>query len=185
MQEINLLQTKVRDTSQAWENQARFVFIILSIVLVLLAAGGAGLYLLKKNVDKQNDALIIEQTQLKSDLANKEKNLTGAKAFQAQLINIKTLIANHIYFSSLLDELAKFTYQKSKYASVEIIQNNGLIRLQGNASNYSDLSKFILGLSTSTNFTDVKLHSITPSTGKDNVYLFSLDVTAKPNLFKK
>jgi Tfp pilus assembly protein PilN len=194
MQEINLLQTRIKDTTHSWEKQSIFGIVILSILLAVFLAAGGVLYLQTKNINTQNDTLIADNAKLKTQIDQRSVSLGSAKVFQAQLLNIRALLENHIYFSSFLDEIGKFTYIKSRYLSLTAVQDVGKVEMQGQVDTYNELGKLLLGLSTSDKFTDIKLLSATPASSTQtvngasvtkNTFSFSIDLTVKPEAFIK
>ena len=185
MQEINLLQSRVKDTTDAWQKQGRTFLSLLAMLLFLLIAAGVGLYFLTRSINKQNDQLVADNTRLQTELSSKEGSLEQARVTQAQLVNIKTLLSDHIYFSTFLDEIEKMTHQKAQYVSLTVAQSTGAVHLQGKTDSYDSLGKLLLGLSTSSKFSNVKLLSSTPSSGEVGGFSFSVDLTVSPDTFKQ
>jgi len=184
MQEINLLQTKIKDRNLAWEKRNRLINTLAILVIVLEVLLTGGLYYMKNAVQKNISQIEAENTAARSRISDRQKDLAPAISFQAQLKNLRTLVDNHVYWSGLLDELTKSTYNRTQYRTLQA-QTSGLIHIEGVVPSYSDLSKFILGLYTSDKFTSIKLLSVQPSDQAQGGYLFSLDMQANPNLLKK
>ena len=185
MQEINLLQSRIKDTTYSWEKQSKIGLAILAGILILILGASAVFYFLTQSLDKQNSALTAANAKLQSELTQKSANLGNAKVFQAQLSNMKALLARHIYFSPFFDEIEKMTYQKAQYISLDADQDTGQVHLEGLVANYTDLGKLLLGLSTSGSFSNVKLLSAAPSSGAINAFTFSIDLTARNSIFNK
>src|SRR5688572_8593273 len=122
MQEINLLQTRVKDTASTWQKQSRAGLIAITLVLVAILAAGGGIYLLRQNTENKIKALNAENQSLQSELKEKYSNLEEAKAFQAQLVNVDTLLQNHKYSSALFDEISSLTYQRSRYLNITVTE---------------------------------------------------------------
>ena len=184
MTEINLLQTRIKDRTFAWQRQVRTVLIFLAVILVLLGAGGGGLMFLTNQLTVEIQTVSADATKIQDQLNQDQKNIGDAKLFQAQVANIKTLLNNHVYLTPLFKEIGKMTYVKSQYVSINV-STTGKINLEGQVENYAGLAKLILGLSTSNQFKDVKLLSVNPGTGEVNGYAFSIELTAKPEIFFK
>ncbi|HTL39704.1 MAG TPA: hypothetical protein VL306_02740 [Methylomirabilota bacterium] len=182
MQEINLLQNRLQEKSFAWDRQSKLIITFLSIVFILILGAFGVFYLLNSKVQTQVQTTVAQNQELRKQLDSKQQGLSDAKAFQAQLANIKTLVNSHVYLSPLLDELAKMTYVKSQYFSLSA-GIDGKLHLEGRVDNYVDLGKLLLGLSTSSKFKSVQLTSVLPSLGKINGYQFSINLTASPTLF--
>jgi len=184
MPEINLLQNRIKDTTHVWKNQINWLLTFLVIVLVALGLSGAGLLILTQNNQAESERLIQENTVLQSDLAKQQTGLTAAKQFQAQLSNLKTLLGQHVYMVPLLEEIEKSTYVNSRFISINA-SNAGVVHLEGEVNDYNALAKLILGLSSSSNFSDVQLVSVAPSSGLSNVLAFSIDMKVTPQIFLK
>lgn len=184
MEEINLLQNRVRDHSQLWQRQSKLIVGSLSVILALLL-GVAGLfYLLGSSVQKNIEALNSETAKINDTMDAKKKTLGDATTFQAELANLKALYAQHTILSPLLDELGKATYQKVQFETLDVV-GSSKIHIEGRVANYNDLGKMLLGFSTSPSFSDVKLSSVIPDTGQVVGYVFAIDMKANPNIFTK
>ena len=184
MEEINLLQNKIKDTSFAWQKQSRIITGILSAVLIIFASLGAVFFMLARS---NNEKLAQAQTrgqEIQKDISKKDPEVNVATSFQAQLANLKTLVNAHTYLTPLLTELGKSTYIKSQYVSLDV-KDDGKIHLEGRTASYDDLGKLVLGLTTSQEFKNVRLMSVVPSTGTTNAYQFSIDMEANKEIFQK
>ena len=184
MAEINLLQNRLKDTTNAWEKQGRLIIGILSAILILLIAAGLVLFFFNKNLQTQSASLTSENQDLQNKLTGEQSNLGDAKVFQAQLVNLHTLINSHTFMSPFFDELSKVTYIKAQYDTIDI-NESGKVHVEGKVPSYSDLGKLLLGLSTSTQFKNVQLLSVLPSAGANNAYEFSVDFTVPSYIFTK
>lgn len=184
MQEINLLQNRVKDTTHVWEKQSKLMLTLLSLILIIILGGTGVLYFLNQSLEKQISVVAEDNVTLNKQLTEEQKDLGSAKTFQAQLANLRVLIANHSYLSPLLDELTKTTYKQARYINLDVA-DSGKIHVEGGVGTYSDLGKLLLGLSTSTKFQNVKLLSAVPSSGITNSYIFSVDMNVSPDIFFK
>lgn len=184
MAEINLLQNRLTDTTNAWQRQSRLTITILAVILIILAGGTGLLFFLNGALTTQIEAASAENRDLQQKLTEQQNNLGNAKAFQAQLANLRALLNNHVFLSPLLDELSKVTYVGSQYINVDI-NEAGKIHIEGRVGSYADLGKMLLGLGTSTKFNNIKLLSAAPSTGAINAYVFSLDMNVISDIFHK
>ncbi len=184
MQEINLLQNRVKDTSHVWERQSKLILTFLSILLIIIIGVTAILFLLNRSLASKTAVVTEDNLSLQKQLLSQQKDVENGKAFQAQLANLRVLLNNHIYISPFLDELSKSTYQRAQYTGLDVT-TDGQVHLEGIVSNYIDLGKLLLGLSTSSKFKNVKLLSVQPSSGKDNAYTFALEMSATSDIFTK
>lgn len=181
MPEINLLQNQLKDTTLTAKKRTKLTAVISFVVLLLLIGAIVALYLMAKQIDAQTLAVTTDNLKLKNQIALEDAKLNEAKAYQAQLINIKLLLKNHIAITPFLDELAKYTYLQAQFINVDVAQDLGKIHLEGAVDSYDGLGKLLLGLSTSSNFSNVKLIAVQMSAA--NVYTFSIDLSVAPNLF--
>lgn len=184
MPEINLLQNRVKDTTFAWQRQIKAVLAVLTLLLILLAVGGIGLMILGRQTNAQTDETTRQNASLQSDLTKQQNELGSAQQFQAQLANLKTLLKQHVFMTSLLDEIEKVTYVKAQYVTIDA-SNAGKVHLEGTVSDYNSLAKLILGLNSSEQFSNIELISVSPSSGATNGYIFSIDMEVAPAIFTK
>jgi len=159
------------------------LLISLIAILTLLTLGGGGLMFLTGRINQQVAAAVKDNARIQDTLNKQQKNIGDAQIFQAQVANIKTLLNNHVYLTPLFNEISKMTYVKAQYLNIDA-SDTGKIHLEGQVDDYSGLAKLILGLSTSKQFQDVKLLSVAPATGESHGYIFSIDLTAKSELFQ-
>ncbi len=184
MEELNLLQNRVKDTTHAWQDQSRLAMTILSVILILLLGGVGALIFFNQTIQKQTDDLTLQNQDLQKQINDRQPGVANATTFQAQLLNLKSLVNTHTYLSPLLNELGKFTYNKAQYLTMDANQS-GKIHLEGRVSNYTDLGKLILGLTTSEQFKNVKLLSVSPTGGTTNAYQFAIDMQVSSTIFSK
>ncbi|MEJ0021785.1 MAG: PilN domain-containing protein [Candidatus Doudnabacteria bacterium] len=184
MAEINLLQNRLKDTTNLGQRQNRLVITVLSAILVVLVGITAVIFFLNKSLADQTITATSTNQDLTKQLNDQQSKLGNAKSFQAQLANLRFLLNGHTYVSPLLDELSRVTYARSQFISLDVTQV-GKIHLEGRVDSYTDLGKLILGLSTSPKFSQIKLLSAVPSTGSINGYIFSIDMNVTPDIFLK
>jgi Tfp pilus assembly protein PilN len=183
-QEINLLENRLHDTTNIWQKQNKLMLTILVVILVGLLGLGLVFVFLNRSVAQKIGQVEADNKAIQAQIDSQQITLIDAKTFQAQLINLHALVDQHFYWSSLLDELSKMTHQKAQYVTLDA-GVDGSMHIEGRVDKYSDLGKLLLGLSTSKEFTKIKLLTTTPSTGANSGFLFSLNLTASPNLFLK
>jgi Tfp pilus assembly protein PilN len=184
MQEINLLQTKIKDRNASWEKRSRLFTTVFSLVLILELVLTGGVYMLTNSKQSAVAAIEEESQKIQKRIDERQADLSSAKSFQAQLKNLRGIVDNHVYWSGFFDELGKRTYVKTQYMSLKA-ETDGKIHVEGLVSNYTDLGKLILGLNTSNKFSNVKLLSVQPSSQEASGYMFSLDLVASKDLLKK
>ncbi|HEX9503784.1 MAG TPA: PilN domain-containing protein [Patescibacteria group bacterium] len=184
MAEINLLQNQLKDTTLVARKRTQLVVVLAALVLVVLVVIALGLYFLTQKLNTQTSGLTADNAKLQSQINNGDKELTGAKTYQAQLSNLDLLLKNHISITRLLEEMGKYTYQRAQFLTLDVDQPIRKIHMEGTVANYEGLGKLLLGLSTSPNFSNVKLISIISANSTNtNSYRFSIDMNAAPGLF--
>jgi Tfp pilus assembly protein PilN len=183
--DINLLQNQLKDTTYVSVQRTKIVVWIGLVLLILLIGACVGLYLLKGQIDEKTSGLTESNSKLQLEVSSEQKGIGEAQAYQAQLSNISLLLKQHVFVSPLVDELAKYTYERAAYTSIDVTQGTGKIHIEGLVENYDGLGKLLLGLSTSPNFSNVKLLSILPSSAEKTGYLFSIDLYASSKMFSK
>jgi Tfp pilus assembly protein PilN len=182
MQEINLLENRVKDTTQVWDKRNQLFITLVVLILILEAGLSIVFYLLAKNTDNRIQTVSAEHSAIQAQINESQVELTGAKSFQAQLKNVRSLVTNHIYWSGFFDEIADFTLTEGVYVNLKA-DTFGVVHLEGQANSYSDLGKLILGLNRSENFDDVKLLAVNPSDNETAGFKFSIDLIANKKLF--
>jgi Tfp pilus assembly protein PilN len=182
MQDINLLQSKIKDREELWQKNNRTANIVLSLILVLVVAAGLVFWYLVGGTEDKLTQTTAETVKIQSEIDAQSETLDTAKAYQAQLKNLKLVLSDHVAWSNLLDELAKATYKDAELLSIQGTLT-GAIHLEGRTDTYEKLAKVILGLSTSKAFESVKLLSSDGSIDENTGYNFSMDLTVSPNTF--
>jgi len=184
MQDINLLQNKLKDDSNKTQRQASLLTVVFSLILAAELAAAGVFYYLDSSAKTKTAELGQKNAQLQRQLDEMEANLVDAKAFQGQTQNIKQLLSAHIYWSGVFNALADSTFTGTSY---KIVSGDtlGKIHLEGRVVDYLSLSKSILALKTSEHFSDVILMSTNPSEDQQAGILYSLDLILKPEIFKE
>jgi Tfp pilus assembly protein PilN len=185
MQEINLLQNKVKDRTLAFERSNRLVLAIFSVVVVIEIIGTVGFILLTRSANAKTETLKTESQQIQDAMNANQSDLSAAKALQAQLKNVKSLLSGHIYWSSFLDLLASVTPAKVLYHSLNGSIEEGVIHVEGVAPSYTEVGNLLLSFSTSPKFTNAKLLSVSPSQTTTFGFAFSIDLKVANNAFTK
>src|SRR3989344_5785276 len=123
MQEINLLDSRLKDTTHICEKRTR-LFITLVTLVVFLESGLYGVFLLlTNNIDQQINTLTVENNNIQADINRNQEDLIGARAFQAQLQNVRAILDSHIYWTGFFDELSDFTFNAVTFNSLQSGEN--------------------------------------------------------------
>jgi hypothetical protein len=184
MQEINLLQNKLKDRSEAWDRRNTVVGVVLGAVLVLVIAAGAFLYFLNSDTKSKTAEMQTENLSIQSKLDSSQGTLAEAKSFQAQLRNIDKLLAGHIYWSKVFDTAQETIIKNSQYSLFQA-KTDGKVHIEGLVANMDNLGKLLLSLSTNPDLTGVKLISAQSNPGSTAGFRFAMDFVIKPELLTK
>jgi len=184
MADINLLQNQLKDTTNLSLKRTKIAAWAFAVLMILLAIGGGIFYLLTQDVNDKTAIVTASNIKLQEQVDNQQAGLAGAEAFQAKLSNIELLLKQHVLLTPLLDELAKATYLRAKYLSLDASDETGKIHLEGMVENYNGLAKMLLGLGTSQHFKEIKLLSLGPGEEKNSI-LFAVEMNATPDTFNK
>jgi len=182
MQDINLLQNKLKDKTNQWEKSNRAATGILVAILVVELAAGAFFFLMTSQADKDKAVLDQDNVSMQSELTRMDSDLGDAKAFQAQSKNIATLLDAHVSWSGLFDELITSIYKSSQVFTLNS-DTTGEIHLEGMADGYSEVGKMLLALETADKFSSVRLMSTSLSAGERPGIMFSVEIFAGQEIF--
>jgi hypothetical protein len=183
MQDINLLQSKLKDRTKSWEQKTMLVSAFFAVIAAAVIVGAVGIYFLNNNTKKEMEKLKTENLAIEAELKSNQGQLSSAKGLQAQFVNIDTLAKTHIFWSEVFNELQQYSFKQSKL-SIWQSTADGKAHIEGTVENISNLGKMILSLSTNPNFTSVKLRSVKTSSEQKAGYNFSVDMTFANELLK-
>src|SRR3989344_3969939 len=119
MQEINLLNNRLKDTTHVWEKRNQFLTTIFTLVLILEIGLGLVFFLLTQGLENRIKETVAGNNALQKEINQAQNELSSAKSFQAQLKNIKALLDNHIYWSSFFEEMSDFTLNSVTFNSFQ------------------------------------------------------------------
>lgn len=182
MQDINLLQNKLQDRTEAWEKGNRIMLSVFSVILIALVALGAVFLLTNYQTEKSIEQVKSDNYQLTVKLNSQQGDMIGAKAFQAQIQNIKALLGTHVSWTGFYEELIKRTLTKTTYSYVRF-GLDGKAHVEGTVQSYDELGKLLYGLSQSDKFMEVKLVNASSGESEAGGYTFSIDFKVKPEIF--
>jgi Tfp pilus assembly protein PilN len=185
MQEINLLQNKVKDRTLQFERSNRLVVVLFTLIVIFEMAAVGGLYLLISSTKTKAAEVNKQNIETQKSMNANQKDLVLAQGLQAQLKNVRTLLADHIYWSAFLDQVSKITPTKVQFQSITGSTTDNKLHVEGLAKSYQDVGILLLSLATSDKFKEVKLRSVTPGQGAEFGYSFSLEITVAPSIFNK
>jgi hypothetical protein len=140
MAQINLLGAQEKTTNYA-KALSSFIAKILALILVLVLAYYAFLFVKGNSQTKQVAKLEQEITRVEQDIqTNSDKNQVFTR--QAQLKDLGLLARQHIYWSGIIPELARVTLKTASYTSF-LSKENGDISMVVEVPSYEELDKFL------------------------------------------
>lgn len=178
MQEINLLQNKLKDRTNQLDKNNRVVLAGSIILLVLVAAGGFVLQTMKNNALEKSATLTQENTNIQRSLDQQESQLAVAQGFQAQTKNILTLLNNHVTWTNFINDLADSTFVTSRAMRMNS-DTSGKVTIEGITPTYTDLGKVLLALETSDAVESVKLLNTAQSSDLEAGIRYALELKIK------
>lgn len=141
MSEINLLHSDPSVGGRSSSFAAKFIARIILLLVVGVILLYAALYFYTwRNTSKIESVNQQVQTMQTEAMADTERNEVVTR--QAQLIELETLIDNHLYWSYLLPELARVTLKSAKYTDIEA-KSNGQLNLSVSLPNYGEVEKYM------------------------------------------
>jgi len=184
MQDINLLQNKLRDRTASWDRKNTLITSILAIVFVVVLAPGGGLSFINKSTKEKIATIKTENASIKSKLDSNQGDLADAKGFQAQLQNIDQLTKSHVAWSGIFDVVQATMLKKAEYNNVTM-KTDGRVHVEGVTDSFASLGKLLLSLSTNKDLHDVHLLSAQRSAGQVAGYVFSIDFAINQGILIK
>jgi Tfp pilus assembly protein PilN len=178
MQDINLLQNKLKDRTNQWEKSNRAVTAVLSMVLLAAVIASAMIFFMVKSAQDSKAAVDQENVNLQKKLTQMEADMGLAKGFQAQSKNLSQLLGSHVVWSVFMQELANKTFKITRFNSMTT-DTSGRTHIEGIVPTYTDLGKMMLALQSSDQMEAVRLVATSKSTGELAGILFSIELQAK------
>ncbi len=184
MQDINLLQSKLKDRTVSWDRKNSLIIgVLMAVLLAVLGYGGVLVYL-NSSTKTETAKLRAENTSIKAKLDSNQGELADAKGFQAQLQNIEQLTRTHVYWSGIFNLVQDTVLKRSEYDLVTM-KTDGRVHVEGLTDTFTNLGKLILSLSSNPDVHDVHLLSAQRSSGQKAGYTFSLDYSINQALLIK
>jgi hypothetical protein len=175
MAQINLLKQKTSSSVQ-WSVAAKIFARFLVLALVALVGYYAWLFF---SINQLDAKILSVQQQINKDkeaaFNNKERDQLFTR--QQQLQALDKLVASHLYWSSFLPDLAKLTFNKASYSSLQAT-SKGSLTIAATLPSLQDLDKYLQVFDipeVNANFYDVKIGSF-HEVPQGNTTVIKLDV---------
>ncbi|PIR97629.1 MAG: hypothetical protein COT91_00555 [Candidatus Doudnabacteria bacterium CG10_big_fil_rev_8_21_14_0_10_41_10] len=152
--------SKQSESSNA-DTKAVFIWIVV-VILVLEAAVFGTFYFLSSVVNRTQESLKIEASEMESRINDRMEEINVAIGAQFTLDNFTTLLDKHMRWTKAWDELSKVTLKTVRFTTMQSVSDDGKFVVGGYAINFTELGKVMLGLENSPNFLRVELLDSTP-----------------------
>lgn len=186
MSDINLLDqessiSKIKNRSKQWLSKLVGLVLVLSLLLY------GYLFYQGWNLEKKVSESETKIEEYRSDIQNNKKRQELITR-QGQLKSANDLLDKHMYWSTLLPELARVTLTNAKYTNIEA-NTEGQLSLTVSLPSYSDAEKYLQIFDLpeyNKNFSNVKLLTLT-KTQEDQQFktVMRLELTLSPDFLKK
>ncbi len=168
MAQINLLKQAVPEVN-LWTSLPKIFAKVFLGVFILLVVYYGWLVMDSKQVAKKIIAVQVQIVDAKKEglnMPHREEVLVR----QQQLLAASQVVANHLYCTGLLPELAKVTYNKARYKSIRV-GTDGLLTMTGTVPTLEDLDKYLQVFDLpafNQHFSNIRIGGYTKIQSKDN-----------------
>ncbi|MGE5297571.1 MAG: hypothetical protein ACM3KM_00200 [Acidobacteriaceae bacterium] len=184
MQEINLLQSKLKDRTESWERKNFLVTGFFAVLAVAVLAAGGIFMFMNKSTKSEIDRVKTENNRISTELKSTQGEMASAKSLQAQFDNINRLLKDHVYWIPLLDIMQAGTTKKTQYTLLSSTVD-GKVHIEGLVDNMDELAKLVYSLSTNKDLLNVKLLSFNLSQDMLVRYKYAIEFEFKDILSYK
>jgi len=161
MADFQIVEPLNRRKTSGWLGR----LITLSIILLVIAVGLYFVALFYQNyLNKSISALNEKIKNLSQEISIEDRN--EVLTFYSQLINLKSLLSNHLYPSKIFSRLELITHPQVTFTGFSYDYKNLLLKLEGYAKNLDILAQQILAFQKTTDFTKINLTDIKTMTDK-------------------
>lgn len=155
--------------------------LTISIIIFVIAVGLYVAAIFYQNfLNKSIDEINSKTKALSKEIS--ETDRAEVLSFYSQLINLKTLLAQHLYSSNILEKLELITHPKVAYSSFNYDNKNNTLKLDGYTDNLEFLAQQVLAFQRISEFTKVTLSNIKFA---GNKIIFSVEINFKPGFILK
>ena len=165
-----------------WATAPKIIVKVFLTVFIILAAYYVWLVIDSKNIAKRiinTQARINEEKKEGLNLPKREEVLVR----QQQLQGVSGVVANHLYWTKFLPELARVTFNKAHYSNIKV-GTDGVLTMAGNVPTIGDLDKYLQVFDLpafNKYFSDIRIGGYNKIQGQDNNSTVYFDVMMKFN----
>lgn len=181
MAQINLLK-QTSPQRNLWATLPKIVANIFLVVFIALVAYYAWLFVDSKRISSQIVVIqnqIIEEKKLGLNMERRDEVLVR----QQQLQGVNEAVANHLYWTKLLPELARVTLKTASYSNINV-NTDGMLSMTVKVPTISDLDKYLQVFDLpafNKNFSDIRIGGYYKVQGEDSSSFINFDVMMKYN----
>lgn len=155
--------------------------ITISIIILVIAVGlyfGALFY--QNYLNKSISDINSKTKNLSKEISIDDRN--EILTFYSQLVNLKSLLTNHIYTSNIFSRIELITHPNVMFNSFSYDYKDKKIKLTGNAKDLNVLSQQLLAFYKTTDFKQINITDI--KTTPNNVQ-FTVEIEFNPKFILK
>jgi hypothetical protein len=176
MADINLLQNSNLQSSgsqRLFKSLGAIGVTLLALSIVIYV----GLFLLSLRTQAQTDEVVKARTEIENKIKQQE-NYTPLVTRQEKAKNLKTLLDNHLVWSDVVPNFAKYTLNTATFTKFAA-NVDGTTTISGTVPSFEELSKMMKAFQMGSNdyIKDVKLTSVALGSETDNNITYSIKVT--------
>jgi hypothetical protein len=150
------------------------LFVIVTVVYFLLH------YVYLSFLDKKIAEIENNIKGLENEIPTQDRE--EVTSFYSQLVNLKTLLEEHLYSSLVFERLELITHPQVAFSSFEYDFQEGRLMLNGTAQDLQALAQQLLAFQKTTDFSKIELSDVRQGTNKLN---FSVEIFFKPSFLLK
>jgi hypothetical protein len=177
MADFQNIELYAKKKPSGWLGKLLFlsIFLLIIVIVLYLAANFYTNYINKSIADINNKI-----KNLSNEISASDRN--EVLGFYSQLINLKGLLASHIYTSKIFNRLELVTHPKVAFSSFSYDGKNNSLKLEAYTDSLDSLAQQLLAFQKVTDFTKVNISDIRLS---DNKISFSVEINFKPSFILK
>ena len=177
MADFQVVEPLSKKKSSGWMTNLITIAIIVFVVIF-------GLYFVANFYDNYIRKSIADINTKIKDLAKEisVEDRNEVLTFYSQLVNLKTLLANHVYPSNIFSRLELITHPQVTFTTFSYENKTSIIKLEGYARDLNVLAQQLLALQKTTDFVKITVSDI--KNAADNVQ-FGVEINFNPTFIHK
>lgn len=132
--------------NQVVARRRKTIYVVSSVLLLVVAAFYFGGFFLTKNIEGKVAVVNQRIAGLESELRTREPGGKEIKAFSSRLVNMKTILKDHIYWSQVLTELERLVLPNVTVKTLKGGTENNLVTLEFNTPTIEAAADLVVSL---------------------------------------